>query len=399
MAKRLSLITATPAGFNPGMLLTEMLAANFIAKHGLMDRTTFCRFVTLDQRIAGLDRAARQRFETGIAFAHISSMSDLQDSILLFWGDFLHMRQYVQAISQFLPDQQFAEKLLLLRDADEAALSRAISFGSSLIFNSAADLLAPDYGPPLRRFVRGARRILVRDMASAAQVSALNGGGESPLGVDATQLLVPYPDWRAAITSLPPSQALNDPEGGLVFFARSRPNPDVVKALLSLCERQRTLNFSWLPWGDEVAFPFLQEARTSLGFDTHGAPSLRSLLETVAQARLVVTDTYHLAVIAWSLGVPAITLLGQYWARERDVNAGHMHARLDKRLIFHAQHGLLQFLFDEAAAADRSALLTRLNSLSELCESGKVTDWHRENIRARAQWCETQILSAIQSLS
>jgi hypothetical protein len=68
----ISVITATPPGFNPGMLASQVAARWFLDRHGLGSNATFFRLVPLTDRLAGMDAAARsaclRRCEDGIDY-------------------------------------------------------------------------------------------------------------------------------------------------------------------------------------------------------------------------------------------------------------------------------------------------------------------------------------------
>jgi hypothetical protein len=64
--------------------------------------------------------------------------------------------------------------------------------------------------------------------------------------------------------------------------------------------------------------------------------SFEELLEQVAQSRLIITDTYHLAINAWRLGTPAICVVDRpknIWS----VNSGGAGVRRDKREELYSQ--------------------------------------------------------------
>ncbi len=384
-------ILATPPGFNPGMLVCDAVAKAWLSRNGLAERASFHRLVPMDRRASDMSAAELRRLDLGMSFQTLASLDQLEESIPVYWGDFLHMRQYHLALKQLFPDLgDRIDELLLLSGADRALRERAISFGTTLIFNSAADLMG-SYGQGLRKFAEGARRILVRDMASAAQLAALHPAGGPFLGLDAAQLLTlggDLPDVGEPPTRLP------QPGSTLLFLGRSPVKDDLLTALARLKTRLG-LDYRWLPWGDRRAFPRMLDGLPGLAAEPdEPLASVAGLLEAVKRARLVVTDTYHLAVIAWSLGVPAITVVAGVARGERDVSSGSALAPVDKRLVFHQQHGLQAFLLDQRALADADQTQARADNMAELIEGG-VAAWHQQQVRARASWCEGELAKAI----
>ena len=80
------------------------------------------------------------------------------------------------------------------------------------------------------------------------------------------------------------------------------------------------------------------------------------LLEIIADSRLVLTDTYHLAVLAWRLGTPAVCLTeagetSSGWS----VNLGHGGTARDKRVDLYSQLDVLPLLADPRREPTREA--------------------------------------------
>ena len=388
------MILATPPGFNPGMLVCDAMARAWVSRAGLAGSASFHRLFGCDPGRRGGAEAYREGGEPGIAFEPLESPEQLAGATPLYWGDFLHMRQYHLALERLFPEQaDRIEPLLLLSDSGAAVLERAVSFGTTLVFNSAADLMRP-YGRSLERFVAGARRVLVRDMASAAQLAALHPAGGPYLGLDAAQLLTLEDDLSEVVGDGQAPEPPGPSGATLLFLGRSLQNDDLFRALGRLKARLG-LDYHWLPWGDRRAFPRMPDGVPDLA----AAPeqplaSLAGLLHAVNRARLVVTDTYHLAVISWSLGVPAVTLVSGVAPGRPDVSRGSAMAPLDKRLVFHQQHGLHAFLLDERAMADPDHVDARIDNMAELIEDG-ITSWHLQQVRARARWCEAELVRAV----
>ena len=403
MERKAAFILATPPGFNPGMMVSELTSMAFCKRHGIKEEAAFYRLLPLEDRLArhyaqddGAFSMAMRRCDTGIPFQSLPPWHDIPDACPVFWGDFLHMRQYVRAVGRLLPqsDPGAAMRVLLMRDAPPPMVARAVSFGTTMLFNCATDHLDAEYGPALRSFVQGCRLMLVRDMASAAQLDGIKPECHH-WGLDAAQMLVLETDWRDLF---PSGTVFGVPgaKGGAVFFARSqhkgRESDRVVEHLSALLD----VRFGWLEWGDAAAFPYLNDGNQKWpSLTPHPLPHLPDLLAAVAASKVVVTDTYHLAVIAWAMGVPALMVMGEYWDSDPDVNAGPRHARLDKRYVFYAQHGLLEFLIAPETARDDVALTTALTRLVPLILDGQIAHWHQSQIRAKARLLDRQLAAAL----
>lgn len=381
------------------MLLSE-LTANALLKRLVPEATVrFCRFIAFEGRLGGLEPARRaivaKRCNVGLPFEHIDRPEQLESDLVLYWGDFLHMRQYVDAVSGLLPGgMDAARRLLLLNGMSNDFLSRTVSCSTTLLFNAASDMLDPQYGALLRRLALGTRLMLVREGISASLLADLVGRGRDEfLGIDATQFITLFDDWRGVfgqdrnVTSQPG-------HSGLAFFARGQHHPGRIGAVLATLSGELDLHFGWLPWGDQIAFPYVgKTAELPLDLaDPEDAP-LEQLIARVANAKVVVTDTYHLAVIGWSLGVPVIMIPGALWQIDRDVNAGHWSARIDKRHTFYAQHNLLEFYLSTELISSR--LRESVTRIAGLVRSGAIAQAHRRFVRARAIATEVRLRIAL----
>lgn len=393
-SRPIALITATPNGFNPGMLASQLSARWFLERCGLQDRTTFLRLVSLEDRLGSEsgshDQVCLSRLADGIRYELLKHPNQLAGTTPLYWGDLLHMRQYMDALRRLPRGPAVAvERLLLLPDAPDDVARRAVSFGTTFLYHSAADLIDAEFGPAFARFAARARLIMPRDMVSAAAIGLLHPRASFPLGLDVTQLLCGRA-WREAFPD-GIDRSLSRPNALLCHFARARHGIEDLNRVTQLFARMFAAPVYWLPWGDRRAFPHGSRYEGVLDVDTlqadaGRAPSLSALLEGVAQARCIITDTYHLAVIAWTLGTPALMVRGQYWP-------GDYNAIVDKRHVFFMQHGLQDFFV--ANVHDAGSLAHALERACELVDQGEVLSAHVAMVAAKAEWCEQILLEVL----
>jgi hypothetical protein len=80
---------------------------------------------------------------------------------------------------------------------------------------------------------------------------------------------------------------------------------------------------------------------------------------------------------------------------DRTVNAGHWSARLDKRFVFYAQHGLLEFFLGDAVLEHGDRLEQALEGIEAAIDDGGLAAWHRDAVRRRARWAEERVLDAL----
>jgi hypothetical protein len=353
LSSKISLITATPPGYNPGMLAVELAAADFLRRHDLLDDSTFYRLMTMQARLApepsAQVKAAARLSNIGIRFETLESIEQLAGTIPVFWGDFLHMAQYIRALAQlYVSHNRFSQRasaeaylreILLLDNAPLESVGRAVSFGSTLLFNNMLDSFEQGYWQAFARFSSNIKLFKVRDVFSAAQVRRLRlDSSSNPFGPDAAELLT-----RARLEQIETLNGLraertSETKGALIFIGRDRHDLALVSGVVKALESRLGNKFYWLAWGDDLAFPLLPSFRDFADRFPQAheqAPALFfDALNLVQESSLILTDTYHLAVIGWTLGVPVLCLTGFNPDTHPSVNSGSFFAQRDKRFVF-----------------------------------------------------------------
>lgn len=378
------------------MLASQAAARWFLRRHRLDGDATYFRLMPIADRLAHLDpseqSACLQRIEDGIDYQVLLHPDQLIDTTPLYWGDLLHMRQYLDSIRGLLrASSSTPEDLLLLKRSSLEFVCRTVSFGTTLLYHSASDVTDSEYGPPFQRFLASARLVMPRDIVSLAQLAAVVPEGPVALGLDATQLFCGEADWRGAFPE-GTDRSLARPGALLCYFARGKHDVDDLREAIGLFSRGFGQQVHWLPWGDRLSFPHVGDYEGRLDLhDLAGGqqPRLSALLEAVAAAKCVLTDTYHVAVIAWSLGTPAMIVCGDHWP-------GDYNAVIDKRYVFYVQHGLQEFFLNNAR--DRPALATFIQRGVELVADGKSLRWYRESVRRRAESVELQLAAGLREV-
>lgn len=324
--------------------------------------------------------------DTGMTYRNLRGRLDefLDADAIVYWGDFLHMAEYVEmnadilhrhlrAFDRLEDARDYAERHLLLKGQADDVLRRVMSYGTTLGFNTTQDYAAA-YGPLLRSFLGRAHRAWGRDTYSAhiAQLERPDSD-ESTKGTDAA-LLLGGRDRRRRDDTLG------------VFIGRSQLAPaDVARLGRALTERL-DLAPTWIEWGTEPAFwpmnnrkrlrvawpglehgarvPTLQERLATYRGVLRGARAPESgrqpageLVEELARHRLVLTDTYHLAVNAWRVGTPAVCLVDPPSGAGWDVNSGGTLAARDKRTEFYSQIDATPLLVESRRLAGSPAEL------------------------------------------
>jgi hypothetical protein len=255
--------------------------------------------------------------------------------VIIFWGDFQHAPGHwrYDVFPRLVRDglartedeaRDLVYRMHMLEGATEATRRRSIIFGGTIITNTIAENSDTRYAAALHRLVTEARGIYFRDPISAAHVARLRPGAAT-LGTDCALLLEDGGERGGP--------SLSSGRIG-VHFGRSR----LVIGLLAfarLIARQAGLKPDWLPW-------FRARPRTALQAKALGFTAARSNAspdDTLAELRrcdAIVTDTYHLAVNAWRLGIPAVCI--GFGAERSDSTLNSK-----KKEIFYAMHGANDF--------------------------------------------------------
>ncbi|WP_076261504.1 hypothetical protein [Intrasporangium flavum] len=418
---RVNVVCAPPNGPNPGMASVD-LAFEHVARHaGLTDVRYWRLWDQSEWRAApgGSERLDDHRVrdtDTGLTYELARGRLEevLDADRVVFWGDFLHMAVYLEHSAHVLTDRiglpldadaalRLTGQHLLLTDAGPDVLGRVVTYGSTLAFNMPGDYRGP-YGEALRRFHRGAAAVSHRDPYSSEVAQRHRGGADCCGGTDAALVLPPpcpatHTDSAVGVGGDPRGTGgAGDPGVLGVFVGRSRLSPEDVGTFGRRLAGALGLRSAWVPWGHEPGFwPMRGRARLRLAWPEldAGVPTasglrrarlaasalregprpdepltLGQLEHRLLACRLVLTDTYHLALTAWRLGVPAVCLVDPPHA-EWSVNAGAVGSERDKRVDLYSRLDALPLLVH--------ALPGRLRSRAEVRRvADALADGHAE---------------------
>lgn len=245
-----------------------------------------------------------------LAFEHKDILEHFSEylsaDLRIIWGDFS------QAATHWRPRPDFwdgdapnltpedAARIVFLTDASEDVLKRTFAFGGTTITNEAANYTDLVYRAAFDRFFTHSGGIFMRDALSAAKISPLQQG-RSTLGADCALMLRPDDLHMLPEFHQPPSRS-----GLGVFFGRSPNRRQLMKFSRKLGQAVDRPT-RWIPW-------FWSDKKTRILARIEGYKVPNSfeapgkLLSDVAACEFVVTDTYHLCVNAWRMGIPAICI-------------------------------------------------------------------------------------------
>lgn len=302
--KNIAVICALPPERNTGMATVDLSA------HSVLPRLAEGHNITL----YALGKPGKWSYQPGELPYGYTNIRDnreqfLSSDVFIYWGDFVHSRSYWEIDHQWegtsaeRADTLKAEvaEYLFLTGVAEADLKRAVAFGGTIITNEAEDDLDKSYTGKFRRLFSNAGATLLRDALSAAKISPLRPGDDATLGCDCAFLLQ-----DSDLEQLPDFTLASERRGVGVFFGRS-PSRYKMMAFSQLIGRALGEQCSWIAW-----FRHYRRMRLTgrvFGFDIPDhQPSAGALLGQLSGYRFIVTDTYHVCVNAWRLGIPAICI-------------------------------------------------------------------------------------------
>lgn len=415
-ARQVAVICATNTRPNPGMMSVD-LAFHSLAARGLGDcNVRFFRIFTEEEALAGRrtatarqDMTARERLPFQYACLRDSLAAVYEADAILYWGDFFHMARYHRQVAENLvtlglaPTEAAAldmtARCFFLTDAPQGVLEKTFAFGGNLLLNCASDYNDPAYAPMLTRFMRGARTVWMRDALSALAVNHLRQDyGVSHTGCDCSLLLrdkdveqLPR-NWRRAST-------IAQGKAG-IFFHRSEETPSwrLMRFARDLCGRLGT-RAHWLPWRPSRhhrpkgwwAFPGI-----SLDAEAAG-PTLGDLSDLLRSYAFIVTDTYHVSVNAWRLGIPAICIGELRSHADWDVSSGTIGSWRDKRWLFHAMAEALDFYVHSDELRDRRWRRHRLDQIETALRAPDLCRAITTRLRQQADAAETCLANELRA--
>jgi hypothetical protein len=404
----LSVVVATPPGLNAGMLAVEMSLHALLRKNDLVESTQIIRLIHLNQRLELSNEAQviKGRCVDLFPNAKLALEYSLLDShAILYWGDFLHNAPYVRAISHEvaralrlppLEAQRLVRRVLLLEDAPSDLFHRVLSFGSTLLINSGSDRLDDSYFRPFSRFISSCRRIWMRDVISASKVAMVKASFERcSWGGDCAQLIT-RDDLNYYKPFSAPANWMGCEAG--VFFGRTwgRPSDPMIRAAKDLFRRLGYRAF-WIPWGCVLAFPTLsnhQQAATEF-VTSEQLPTDLAMICALPEFKLIVTDTYHLALLAWTLNVPAILIYSKDRNGDIGVNNGVHFEWKDKRALLFSQYEADEFLVDIDELQSEALWDIRAAHLEAALGNVNLRESVSRNIRTHADCSRAELLAEL----
>jgi hypothetical protein len=380
----ISMICAHQPGRNTGMATVDLAGWNLLRRE--FPHAT----VTAYTITSGTGRAYTQG-ELAIPYRplHEEAEQAFAADAIIYWGDFLHAPGYwkYDLLPRMVRDGtapdtaaalELAYRLHFLEQMPEAR-KRALIFGGTVITNAIAEQTDARYRNAFENLMRDARGIFFRDPISAAHAARFRAGRQT-LGADCALLLddADVPALAGAATARVAGTAG-------VYFGRSR----LTLAMLAFARAvagRAGLRPAWMPWLGSRWRGALQ-AR-ALGFappEKAAAPA--DVLAALRGCDIVITDTYHLCVNAWRMGIPAICIGRGAEHSDSTINS-------KKKEIFYAMHGAGDFYVFQEALRTPVGIRREADRAAALLKSG-AGEAVTEAVRWHARWARAQLLECL----
>lgn len=362
---RLNVVLPQAPGYNVGMAAVD-LGLIAVAREFHLDITPW-RVKALHDRAQLREPGIDRRMDVGLGEASLiqGSWPDGIDEPILYFGDFHHMAQYVNAVGAAIggvSGVDLARRYLLLDGVDPAVVGRSATFGTTLIFNNAADFLEADYGRSLQSLLAQNAVSWFRDPISVAMASRLRGRDGVFLGVD--------PALFAGSTLASLSRGHH---GVGLFLGRNRRSHAGLMRIASRLSQSLGQHLEWIDWGDHGGFPNLELPDGIAKPSEVGSTTALEALTHLASCAVVVTDSYHAALIAWRLGTPAVTVTAPAATTPRSVDSGARWSWRDKRELAGSLYGALDLVVRVEELEEEQMLDARIGHVVEVVGSGVLS--------------------------
>lgn len=282
---------------NTGMMFVDRALYLYLKKKDLLENTTFFCF------------QLEAKNKVGFGYKPLTKDINLNDyDCIIVWGDFIVSSHFLSMTQPKIQKQSesFNYNLrdkILMKTFSEVDLSKVIVFGQCIVVDGSEILVDKTYINLLRRLLDNAQLFKVRDPLSAYRAKLFSSKNKDYLGIDSA-----LPNYTLDVDRIDGIRNMIDSdESGKstigLFFARSK-NINIKKKVLGyyLKYKLKKYQYKWIPWlenkqNSKRYFRFAEECKPYSDID---------YITEILKCKLIITDTYHLSLMAWSLGVPCI---------------------------------------------------------------------------------------------
>ncbi len=408
--KKIAIICAAPHfEFNPGMHSVDLAAFSFFSRHTFTEEIepTFYLLHEPELRLKNfLNDQLPFKYELFLNQLDKIYASDL----IFYWGDFLHNLPYHKELAKRLVQYNLIDNLekafdtvqqhFFLTDAPLEVLQKTVVFGSNFFINGSEDMLDETYTQNTTRFFNNIKRVWTRDILSAQRISHLKRNyTENYLGTDCSFLFDKgkknktehennhaNPSWIKNLFSGKPKNKAG------VFLGRMHKDFPPLFPFVNDLQKELHSNMEWIPW-----FWQNEEFYKSVKYNLPGVvflpeqENIMALYESLKAYDYIVTDTYHLCLNAWRMGIPAICI-------------GSGNSPIDgtltdkKKEFFFYMYEAQDFYVFLEDIKDKGSRKQRIKSLAKYITQEKITENVNKNLTAHKAVIENQLVQLVASI-
>jgi len=344
------------------------------------------------------------------------------DDIVLFWGDFQwgydFLNQSIKRLrkkvdtgtvyTEVEAEEIIKNHFLLRRLWKENTLKdiTLMSYGSTLFQNNIKDLNRKEYINNLEALIRNSTFLKFRDPYSANYCAGvLNSYEQSFLGVDPALLST-----QKELLSLPIGDGnfISSYEGNVGYYfgrsSRSIPKKKITLFIKKILKETGTkaVNIPWSHFGKKLFntknridnFEFYRKLfllpTEKVQMDKfHSGDIIKGMKE----CSLILTDTYHLAVISILLGVPVVMFPDFQTSRIRDANMGYRVSWRDKRVLLFLTNNLSDLIVIPELLSDHEYCEAKINVIQKFIHDKSYLDKAYSGIHKQAVYDRKLLLS------
>lgn len=281
---------------NSGMMFVDRALHVFLNNKKLIDSTTFFCF----------EFGAKNK--RGFNYEAITKEVDFNDyDCIIIWGDFIISHHFLSMTQPKISKKSEllnydVQAKILMRDLSEDNLKKVIVIGQCIAIDDVKIIENKSYVRDLKRLLEHAGLLKVRDPLSAYRAKLFSDVDRDFLGLDAA--LFNYALDKDKINEYKNNITKKDKISQVgIFFGRSKKMNFKKKVLgYYLKYMIKNVSFKWIPWLENK-----QQSKVYFNFANSCSPYTDiDYIKEILECDVVLTDTYHLSLMSWSLGVPCI---------------------------------------------------------------------------------------------
>lgn len=281
---------------NTGMMFVDRALYLYLKKKELLEYTTFFCF------------ELEAKNKVGFLYEPLTSNVNLNEfDCVIIWGDFIISNHFLSMTEPKMKKKSELfnynlQRKVLMSDFSVKELKKVIVFGQCIAIDNIMSLRNELYIKDLKRLLSYTGLIKLRDPLSVYRANLLSDVDRDFLGIDASLLNCTIDS--KTINGIRENIIKDEKNKKVgIFFARSK-QINFKKKILGyyLKLKLKNFKFKWIPWLENK-----QDSKKYFSFASECNPySDIDYITEILKCDVIITDTYHLSLMSWSLGVPCI---------------------------------------------------------------------------------------------